>query len=53
VADILIISALALRGIEMQAVSVTVIATVFAAAALFGFVLDFAKVPVFRRLKII
>jgi H+-transporting ATPase len=53
VGDILIISVLALRGIEMKAVSVALIATVFAAAALFGFVLDFVKVPVFRRLEII
>ena len=51
--DILIITVLALRGIEMKAVSIAVIATVLAAAALFGFVLDFIKVPVFRRLEII
>jgi H+-transporting ATPase len=53
VGDILIISALALRGIEMHAVSIAVIASVFAAAAVFGFALDFVKVPVFRRLGII
>jgi H+-transporting ATPase len=53
VGDILIISLLALRGIEMRAVSVAVIGTVFAAAALLAFMLDFVKVPVFRRLEII
>jgi hypothetical protein len=37
----------------MQAGSAAVMATVFAAAALFGFVLDFVKVPVLRRLEII
>jgi len=52
VADVVIISVLALRGIEMQAISVTVAATVFAAAVLFSFVLDFIKVPAFRRLGI-
>jgi H+-transporting ATPase len=53
VADIMIISVLALRGIEMQAISVAVAVTVFAAAVLFGFFLDFIKVPVFRRLGIL
>jgi H+-transporting ATPase len=52
VADIMIISVLALRGIEMQAISVAVAATVFAAAVLFSLLLDFIKVPVFRRLGI-
>jgi hypothetical protein len=37
----------------MRAVSVAVIGTVFAAAALLAFMLDFVKVPVFRRLEII
>jgi hypothetical protein len=49
----MIISVLALRGIEMQAISVAVAVTVFAAAVLFGFFLDFIKVPVFRRLGIL
>ena len=53
VADIMIISVLALRGIELQAISVAVAVTVFAAAVLFGFFLDFIKVPVFRRLGIL
>jgi len=53
VADIIIISVLALRGIEMQAISAAVAATVFAAAMLFSFLLDFIKVPVFRRLGIL
>jgi H+-transporting ATPase len=51
--DILIISLLALSGIEMRPVSLMVLASVFAAAVLFGFVLDFVKVPVFRRFGII
>jgi hypothetical protein len=37
VADVVIISVLALRRIEMQAISVAVAAAVLAAAALFGF----------------
>jgi H+-transporting ATPase len=51
-ADIAIISVLCLRGIEMQALSPAIAATVFGAAALFGLLLDFVKVPVFRRLGI-
>jgi H+-transporting ATPase len=51
--DIVIISVLALNGIGMRAVSFAAVATVLAASALFGFVLDFVKVPVFRRLEII
>jgi H+-transporting ATPase len=52
VSDIVIISVLALGGIEMHALSVVVAASVLAAAVLFGFLLDFVKVPVFRRLGI-
>jgi H+-transporting ATPase len=52
VADIIIICVLALRGIEMQALSPGIIAVIFAAAALFGLLLDFIKVAVFRRLEI-
>jgi H+-transporting ATPase len=52
-ADIAIISVLCLRGIEMQALSPAIAATVFGAAALFGLLLDFVKVPVFRRLGIL
>jgi H+-transporting ATPase len=52
VCDIVIISVLALGGIEMHALSVAVVASVLAAAVLFGFLLDFVKVPVFRRLGV-
>jgi H+-transporting ATPase len=52
VSDIVIISVLALGGIEMHALSVAVAVSVLAAAVLFGFLLDFVKVPVFRRLGI-
>jgi H+-transporting ATPase len=52
-ADIVIISVLSLRGIEMRALSPAIAATVFGAAALFGLLLDFVKVPVFRRLGIL
>ena len=52
VSDIVIISVLALGGIEMHALSVVVAASVLAAAVLFGFLLDFVKVPVLRRLGI-
>jgi H+-transporting ATPase len=52
VCDIVIISVLALGGIEMHALSVAVAASVLAAAVLFGFLLDFVKVPVFRRLGV-
>jgi H+-transporting ATPase len=53
VADVVIICVLALRGIEMQAISAAVAAAVLAAAALFGLLVDFIKVPTFRRLGII
>ncbi|MCV7229573.1 HAD-IC family P-type ATPase [Mycolicibacterium komossense] len=52
VADLVIISLLAVGGIEMQALPAAVVAGSFAAAALFGFLVDFVKVPTFRRLEI-
>jgi H+-transporting ATPase len=52
VADLVIIAILALRGIEMQALPAAVIAGSFAAAALFGILVDFIKVPTFRQLGI-
>ena len=48
--DIVIISVLALGGIEMHALSVAIAVSVLGAAVLFGLLLDFVKVPVFRRL---
>jgi H+-transporting ATPase len=53
VVDLLIASTLAIFGIAMAPVPVVVVAGTLVAAAAFAFVLDFAKVPVFRRLGII
>jgi H+-transporting ATPase len=52
VADVLIISTLAMLGIAMAALPVTVIACEFAAAAAFGALLDAVKIPIFARLRI-
>ena len=52
VADLLIISTLALRGIAMAPLPLSVLAGEFAAAVAFGLVLDGVKIPVFARLKI-
>jgi H+-transporting ATPase len=53
VSDIVIISVLALGGVEMRALSVTDAVSVLVAAGLFGVLLDLVKVPVFRRLGIV
>ena len=53
VADILILSFLAIRGIVMHPLSSAVVACTFFAALIFAFLLDFIKVPVFRRLHIV
>jgi H+-transporting ATPase len=52
VADILIISTLALRGIAMAPLPISVLACEFAAAVVFGLILDGLKIPIFARLKI-
>jgi len=52
IADVLIISALAIRGVAMQPLPITVIAPMLLATLLFAFLLDLIKVPVFRRLQI-
>ncbi|MGB9455882.1 MAG: HAD-IC family P-type ATPase [Bryobacteraceae bacterium] len=52
VCDILIISTLVTRGIAMTPLPIFVVGGALAAAAAFAFILDFAKVPVFRRLSI-
>jgi H+-transporting ATPase len=52
VADILIISTLANRGIAMAPLPLSVLAVEFAAAIVFGLVLDGVKIPVFARLGI-
>jgi H+-transporting ATPase len=49
---VLIASTLAIRGIAMAPLPVFVVGGILAAAAIFTFVLDFAKVPVFKRLGI-
>src|SRR5579863_5860359 len=52
VVDILIISTLALRGIAMAPLPVSVLAVEFAAAIGFWLILDGVKIPVFARLGI-
>jgi H+-transporting ATPase len=51
-ADILIISTLATLGIAMTPLPIAIIAGEFAAAIVFGAVLDVVKIPVFARLRI-
>jgi H+-transporting ATPase len=52
VADVLIISMLAVYGIAMAPLSLAVVACEFAAAIAFGVVLDVVKIPLFARLSI-
>ena len=52
VADVAIASTLAVAGIAMTPLPALVIASTFAAAAAFGVILDFVKLPVFRRLEL-
>jgi H+-transporting ATPase len=52
VVDVLIASTLAICGIAMSPLPLFVVGGILAAAAVFAFVLDFAKVPMFNRLKI-
>jgi H+-transporting ATPase len=52
VGDIIGISAIAVAGIAMTAVPVSIVAGVLAAAIVFAFALDAAKVPIFHRLSI-
>jgi len=53
VADILIASTLAVDGIAMTPLPMPVLVGALAAAAIFGFVLDIVKIPVFQRLGIV
>jgi H+-transporting ATPase len=46
--DLLIASTLAARGIAMAPVSIFLVGEILVAAAVFVFILDFAKVPVFQ-----
>jgi H+-transporting ATPase len=52
IADILILSLLAVRGIAMHPLPIVVVASVLLAAVIFAFLLDLIKVPTFRRLQI-
>lgn len=52
VADLLIISVLAVRGIAMAPLPVSVVAYELAAALVFWLILDGVKIPVFARLRI-
>jgi H+-transporting ATPase len=52
VVDLLIASALAICGIAMTSLPLLVVAGTLVSAAAFAFLLDFAKVPVFKRLGI-
>jgi H+-transporting ATPase len=52
IADILIITTLAVRGIAMAPVPLSVVACEFAGALVFGLLLDAIKIPVFARLGI-
>jgi H+-transporting ATPase len=52
VADVLIISTLAICGIAMAPLALWVVACEFAAAIVFGLFLDVVKIPVFARLRI-
>jgi H+-transporting ATPase len=53
IVDLLIASALAISGIAMSPLPVVVVGGVLVAAAVYAFVVDFAKVPVFNRLGIV
>ncbi|HEY1220530.1 MAG TPA: HAD-IC family P-type ATPase, partial [Bryobacteraceae bacterium] len=52
VVDLLIASTLATGGIAMTPLPIFVVGGALVAAAAFAFILDFAKVPVFKRLSI-
>jgi H+-transporting ATPase len=52
VVDLAIASTMANRGIAMAPLPVAPIGAMLAAAAIFAFVIDFVKIPVFRQLEI-
>jgi H+-transporting ATPase len=52
VVDLLIASTLATFGIAMSPLPILVLGGILVAAAVFAFIVDFVKVPVFNRLKI-
>jgi H+-transporting ATPase len=51
-ADLLIAATLAICGIAMAPLPILVVGGTLVAAAVFAFIVDFAKVPLFNRLKI-
>jgi len=51
-ADVLIIPTLAIYGIAMAPLSPAIVAFAFAAAIVFGLLLNVVKIPVFARLNI-
>jgi H+-transporting ATPase len=53
VVDLLIAATLANRGLAMAPLPLTVIGATLAAAAVFAFLVDFVKTPVFRRLGVV
>ena len=52
VADVLIASALAVCGIAMAPLPLPIVGGILVAAVVFAFILDLAKIPVFRHLRI-
>jgi H+-transporting ATPase len=52
VVDLLIASTLAIFGIAMAPIPIFVVGGILVATGVFAFILDFAKVPVFNRLRI-
>jgi H+-transporting ATPase len=52
VADLLIASMLAVSGIAMAPLPISVVGGILVAAVVVAFIVDFAKVPVFHRLRI-
>jgi H+-transporting ATPase len=52
VADVLIASTLAICGILMTPLPISVVAATLVGAVAFAFIVDAAKGPIFRRLKI-
>jgi H+-transporting ATPase len=52
VGDLLIASVLAIAGIAMTALPVAMVAGALVAAVVFAVLMDFIKVPLFRRLRI-
>ena len=51
--DLLIASTLATCGVAMSRLPILVVGGTLVAAAVFAFIVDFAKVPLFKRLKIV